>query len=83
MPCTPGFLADQDECRQIAPADESPAQGDPRVQGAAGLGGAGGARTHDRRIMSPARQQAALRQLTWAGTDERDAVRADFGTHWA
>jgi hypothetical protein len=44
-------------------------------------GGAGGTRTHDRRIMSPVRQQVPLCLLTWANADDRDAAQPDFGAY--
>ena len=46
-------------------------------------GGAGGARTHDRRIMSPDRQHLASGCLTWEDIESRDHARADSGTHLA
>jgi hypothetical protein len=45
--------------------------------------GAGGARTHDRRIMSPVRQHPSPRPLTWANVGSRHVVQADFGTYLA
>jgi hypothetical protein len=45
--------------------------------------GAGGARTHDRRIMSPARQQPLSGWLAWADIGSRDRAQADLDTYWA
>src|SRR5262249_20787493 len=44
---------------------------------------AGGTRTHDRRIMSPARQQPLSGSLTWADMDGRHHAQADLGTYLA
>ena len=49
-----------------APAD--PASRAVSMYPQVGTGRAGGARTHDRRIMSPDRQQLLAGQLTWAET---------------
>ena len=38
---------------------------------------------HDRRIMSPARQQPSSGWLAWADTVWRHAAQTDFGTYWA
>ena len=45
--------------------------------------GAGGARTHDRRIVSPARQQPRSGCLTWADTNRRDHGCARLSTYLA
>ncbi len=43
----------------------------------------GGARTHDRRIMSPARQQSWSGRLSWANLADRDGAPPYFGTYLA
>ena len=47
------------------------------------LGGAGGARTHDRRIMSPIRQQRLAGGLTWVNGSSRRPAQPHFGTYVA
>ena len=46
-------------------------------------GGAGGTRTHDRRIMSPARHIVPITLLTWRIWLETVAGSGDLGTYWA
>jgi hypothetical protein len=45
--------------------------------------GAGGARTHDRRIMSPFRSQSASWRLTWPDAVCGDLAPPHFGTYLA
>ena len=44
---------------------------------------AGGTRTHDRRIMSPACHHPASGCLTCTDTAAHTIAQVDFGTHWA
>ena len=72
-------------CSQMFPRGASGTAADRPVTASCQVrcGGAGGARTHDRRIMSPARQQPSSGQLTWADVLSRNHDLADLGTYLA